>query len=100
MFLESMFQSHGNHAYQLSDWKINIQDRLDFEKQEQQTDSHNCGIITIMQSFMLGRYGKLDKLGIYGGHNEFTEIRNQLGAYIYKKCTNKTALEAAIRAVS
>lgn len=71
-------------------------DKLSFEKHEQQQDSYNCGIITIMQSFMLGRYSKLDKLGIYGGHNEFNEIRKQLGAYIYKRCSNKTVLENAV----
>ena len=95
-FLQSMFESNGNSSYEFTKWKMNIQDKLSFEKHEQQQDSYNCGIITIMQSFMLGRYGKLDKLGIYGGHNEFNEIRKQLGAYIYKRCSNKTVLENAV----
>ena len=91
-----MFEDHGNFAYNFIDWKMNIRDKSDFPDHEQQQDSNSCGIITIMQSFMLGRYGKLDKFGCYGGHNEFKEVRKQLGAYLYKRCSNKTEIRRLI----
>jgi len=95
-FLQKMFEDHDNNAYKFTEWDMKIIGRSDFSSQEQQNDSNNCGIISIMQSFMLGRYGKLDKFGDYGGHNEFREARKQLGGYLFKRCSNKTDLLRAV----
>ena len=91
-FLQQMFEDHANETYKFTEWTMKILGKSDFTSQEQQHDSYNCGIITIMQSFMLGRYGKLDKFGDYGGHNEFEEARKQLGANYFKRCSNKNEL--------
>ena len=63
-----------------------------FEECERQIDGYNCGVILIIQAFMLAIDGKLDKFGVYGQRNEFDFARQFIGAYLWYRCSNKNQL--------
>ena len=92
IFLQRLFYSYGNMAHEFTAWEIKIEGKNSFEECERQIDGYNCGVILIIQAFMLAIDGKLDKFGVYGQRNEFDFARQFIGAYLWYRCSNKNQL--------